>query len=318
MFKIAYGAGHDLLEAGKNFEWHLNERVARYFAEAANQYADVEIMRTDDPTGQTETRLAERCRKANEWGADFALSIHHDAGANGTSASGITAYSCYNARKAAEYRDGIYEACISAGALKGNRSNPKQEKGFKVLRLTTMPAVLMEYGFMDSTIDRDVIDTEDYAKLVAYATMEGIAKVAGLEKKTDNRVPAPAPAPTPAPDLEEVDRIQEDGIWGYATTAALQRKFGIPVDGIISHQYKPCYDKRIDSECIVEAYWEFMSSLSSRGSDTIGKLQQIVGVKDDGILGGGTIRALQAYLGVNVDGIMGRNTVKALQQWING
>lgn len=310
MFKIAYGAGHDLLEAGKNFEWHLNERVARYFAEAAAQYENVEIMRTDDPTGRTETRLSERCRKANEWGADFGLSIHHNAGANGTSAGGLMAFAYRSAyEKTYAYRDAIYDACIAAGAIRGNRAEPKANAGFYVLRYTAMPTVLMEYGFMDSTIDRDIIDTEDYAKLVAYATMEGIAKVAGLEKKAGDTVPAPAP--------EETNKIQEDGIWGYATTAALQRKFGIPVDGIISHQYKPCYDKRIDSECIVESNWEFMSTLSNRGSDTIGKLQQIVGVEDDGILGGGTIRALQAYLGVNVDGIMGCNTVKALQKWIN-
>ena len=192
MFKIAYGAGHDLLEPGKNFEWHLNERVARYFAEAAAQYDNVAILRTDDPTGQTEVRLSERCRRANNWGADFALSIHHNAGANGTSAGGLMAFAYRNAsEKAYKYRDTIYDACIEAGALRGNRANPKTTAGFYVLRYTAMPAVLMEYGFMDSTIDRDIIDTEEYAKKVAYATMEGIAKVAGLSKKTGSAAPAP-------------------------------------------------------------------------------------------------------------------------------
>ena len=36
---------------------------------------------------------------------------------------------------------------------------------------------------MDSTVDVPVILTDDYAKKVAYATMEGIAKVAGLKKR---------------------------------------------------------------------------------------------------------------------------------------
>ncbi len=226
MFKIAYGAGHDLLEAGKNFEWHLNERVARYFAEAAAQYENVEIMRTDDPTGRTETRLAERCRKSNEWGADFGLSIHHNAGANGTSAGGLMAFAYRSAyEKTYAYRDAIYDACIAAGAIRGNRAEPKANAGFYVLRYTAMPTVLMEYGFMDSTIDRDIIDTEDYAKLVAYATMEGIAKVAGLEKKTDNGVPAPQPEQTAAEyTLEQFVRevqacigARVDGIAGRET-----------------------------------------------------------------------------------------------------
>jgi N-acetylmuramoyl-L-alanine amidase len=52
-----------------------------------------------------------------------------------------------------------------------------------VLKNTKMSAVLMEYGFMDSKTDAPVILTEEYAKLVGYATMEAIAKVAGLQKK---------------------------------------------------------------------------------------------------------------------------------------
>ena len=59
VFRIAYGAGHYLHEAGKRLpqcldlagtrEWTLNDRVARYFAEAAAQYEGVELLRTDDP-----------------------------------------------------------------------------------------------------------------------------------------------------------------------------------------------------------------------------------------------------------------------------
>ena len=52
-----------------------------------------------------------------------------------------------------------------------------------MLKYTHMPAVLMEYGFMDSVVDVPVILQEEYSKKMAYATMEGIAKIAGLEKK---------------------------------------------------------------------------------------------------------------------------------------
>ena len=82
------------------------------------------------------------------------------------------------------YRDAIYNACIAAGGLKGNRANPKQTKAYTILQTFQGPGVLMEYGFMDSKTDAPVILTEAYSKLVAYATMEAIAKVAGLVKKT--------------------------------------------------------------------------------------------------------------------------------------
>ncbi len=193
MFRIAYGAGHNLytpgrrvhksLDSNETKEWVLNDRVARYFAEAAGQYEGVELLRVDDPKGQAPVDLAARCRLANEFGANVDVAFHHNGGINLGSGGGIEAYSYPGSTKGAVYRDAIYEACIAAGGLKGNRSDPKKEENFQVLRQTNAPAVLMEYGYMDSRTDAPVIITEAYSKLVAYATMEGIAKVAGLKKK---------------------------------------------------------------------------------------------------------------------------------------
>lgn len=200
-FKIAYGAGHYLYTAGKRIppeldpvetrEWVLNDRVARYFAQAAKEYQDVELLRVDDPNGEIGIDLWPRCESANQFGADFALAIHHNAGANLTDAGGVVAFSYPGSVKGAQYRDAIYDACIAAGGLRGDRAEPKQEIGFYVLKYTTMPAVLMEYGFMDSTLDAPVILQESYAKAMAYATMEAIAAVAGLQKTNpEEEIPA--------------------------------------------------------------------------------------------------------------------------------
>lgn len=223
-FKIAYGAGHYLYEAGKRLpaeldknqtrEWTLNDRVARHFAAAAAQYEGVELLRTDDPTGKTEVDLQPRCDKANAFGADFALSIHHNAGANLTNAGGIVAFSYYGSKEGAKYRDAIYDACIAAGGLKGNRWQPKTTAGFHVLKYTEMPCVLMEYGFMDSKTDYSVILDDEYSKLVAYATMEGIAKVAGLKKK----------AVAPAADSNTIYRVQVGAYKDKANADAMLQK----------------------------------------------------------------------------------------------
>lgn len=192
MFKIAYGAGHNIANANgipKNLdpnetgEWELNDRVARYFAQAAAQYEDVQLLRVDDPKGLAPIDLQKRCDAANKWGADFFLSIHHNAGINGGKGGGLVAFSCNEGTKSATYRDTIYDACIDAGGLKGDRWDGTLPTAFYVLKNTNMPAVLMEYGFMDSTTDVPVILDETYAKNMAYATMEGIAKVAGLKRK---------------------------------------------------------------------------------------------------------------------------------------
>lgn len=192
--KIAYCAGHDLNTPGKRCpdyldsketrEWVLNDRVSRYFAEAAKEYEGVELLRTDDPTGKTFIDIPDRCAKANAWGADIYVDMHHNAGINGGFGGGVVCYSYPGSVKGAKYRDAVYKAIIAAGHLKGNRSQPLQEKAFDSLYYSNMPAILIEYGFMDSRTDFPIIMTDSYAKAVAYATMEGIAKVAGLKKKT--------------------------------------------------------------------------------------------------------------------------------------
>lgn len=269
MFKIAYGAGHNRYTAGRRIpkeldtnetrEWTLNDRVAQYFAEAAAQYEGVETLRVDDPLGEEEVDLAERCKTANGWGANFFLAIHHNA-FRGTpwGGGGIVAYSFPGSDAGEMYRDAIYDACIAAGGLKGDRSAPKTTANFQVLRETYAPAVLMEYGFMDSRADAPVILSEAYAKLVACATMEGIAQAAGLQKKTQEA----QPAKTVSVELPVLARgnggytvrvLQylltgngyslpghgADGDFGAETEAAVQayqRDNGLTVDGIVGAQ----------------------------------------------------------------------------------
>lgn len=194
MFQIAYCAGHYLNTPGKRLpkgldknqtrEWTLNDRVARHFATAAEKYP-VALLRTDDESGKTFIDIPERTQKANAWGADLYLDIHHNAGIGGGAGGGVEAFCYPGSAKGKKFRDAIYSAVIAAGGLKGNRAQPLKETAFDSLLLTNMPAVLVEYGFMDSATDAPVILTDSYAKKVAYATMEAIAKVAGLDKKTE-------------------------------------------------------------------------------------------------------------------------------------
>lgn len=194
MFKLAIGAGHYLGTAGRRVpaaldkkqtrEFTLNARVAQYVEEAAQLYEDVETMRVDDPTGKVKIEVSDRCKAANDWGANFCLSIHHDAyQGKPWNGGGVTAFSAPGSGKGAIYRDAIYAAVVAAGGLKGNRATPCVAKAYAALTKTHAPAVLVEYGFMDSKVDAPVILTEEYAKAVGYATMEAVASVAGLKKK---------------------------------------------------------------------------------------------------------------------------------------
>lgn len=193
--KIAYCAGHYLGTAGKRVpkaldknqtrEWTLNDRVARYFNLAALEYDGVQTLRTDDSTGQKEVKIKNRTAKANEWGAMLYLDFHHNAGIYLGKGGGVVAISKKNDDVGKTYRDAIYAAVVAAGGLKGNRSNPTYAKNFDTMKYSKCTALIIEYGFMDSKTDYPIISTEEYAKAVAYATMEAVAAVAGLQKKQD-------------------------------------------------------------------------------------------------------------------------------------
>jgi peptidoglycan hydrolase-like protein with peptidoglycan-binding domain len=209
------------LDPNKTKEWVLNDAVARHFAEAASEYEDVELLRVDDPAGVAPVNLYKRSMKANDWGANFFLSIHHNGfEAKVWKGGGLVAFSYPGSTKGAQYRDAIYDACIKAGGLVGDRATPKATANFQVLRQTDAPAVLVEYGFMDSAVDGPVIITDAYAKAMGYATMEGIAKIAGLKKKKASTI-KPTTTSTPTQEYTLKEFIKD-----------IQKACGAAVDGI--------------------------------------------------------------------------------------
>ena len=194
-FLLALDAGHYKKTPGKRClksldpketrEWYLNDRVSDYIAERAAMYQGFNILRVDDPTGETKIELDERCNKANKANADFYLSIHHNAGIEGGSGGGVVAYSYPGSTSGADWRNALYEAVVAAGKLKGNRATPKTTENFQVLRDSKMVACLMELGFMDSRTDVPVILSAAYAKAVGYAMADCIAARVGLTPRED-------------------------------------------------------------------------------------------------------------------------------------
>lgn len=194
-FKLAIVAGHYMGTPGKRCdptldpkqtrEWWLNDRVVDYIIQGLNSY-NIDIKRLDDPTGKKDISLKERTDAANAWKADFYLSIHHNAGINGGSGGGIVAF-VYSGTKDSTtlaWQKELYNALIAKTGLKGNRSTPLAKSNLHECRETSMPAVLLELGFMDSKTDVPIILTDSFAKKCAEACVEVIVKRAGLKKKS--------------------------------------------------------------------------------------------------------------------------------------
>lgn len=263
MLKIAYCAGHDLSTPGKRVpaaldsaqtrEWVLNDRIADAFARAAERYPDIALLRTDDPLGLTPIPIAKRTQKANAWGADLYIDMHHNAGIDLGKGGGLTVFSYPGSEKGAACRDAVYAALIAAGAPKGNRSRPLREKKFLSLSKSKMPAILIEYAFMDSPSDWACICAEDYPSRMGAATLEAVATLYGAGdsaaflRQLEERGELPTLSAKKNPTHRAVEAVQKrlyqlgytqvgkaDGIAGKKFTRAVkafQKDHGCLVDG---------------------------------------------------------------------------------------
>lgn len=195
MFKIALDAGHGYYTPGKRClrsidpnetrEWWLNDRICDKVEQKLKAYGGYSLLRVDDTTGKRDIPLEERVKKANNFDADIYLSIHHNAGVSGGSGGGIISIAYTKASaKSKEYQKLIYDDLIKHTGLKGNRSNPLPLQNLFVCRETSMPAVLVECGFMDSTTDVPIILTESFAEKCANALVESLVEIGKLTKAT--------------------------------------------------------------------------------------------------------------------------------------
>lgn len=254
-FKVALSAGHYLgnpkrchksLDPNETREWWLNDRIADKLEKLLAEYNGIEVLRLDDTTGKKYISNEERARIANNWKADLYLAIHHNAADRVFNGGGITAYiHSTNAKPgAAEWQKAFYDACIKYTGLKGNRATPLARAKLRECS-QNCPSVLMELGFMDSTVDVPIILTDAYATKIAKALAEVIVERCGASKKASNGAVVTLPILVRNSRGESVRALQSllnlhgasltvDGSYGPATEKAVkefQTKNGLSVDG---------------------------------------------------------------------------------------
>lgn len=194
MRKIALTAGHYKYTAGKRIpknldknetrEWVLNDRICDKIEKKLKAYEGYELLRTDDTTGEKAISVEDRAAAANKFGAEVYISIHHNAGIDGGKGGGIVAYTYTKIDKETEaWQKELYNSLIKHTGLKGNRAQPLAKADLAECRLTAMPAILLECGFLDSATDSKIILTEEYAEKCAEAIVEVLVKRLGLKKK---------------------------------------------------------------------------------------------------------------------------------------
>lgn len=187
MAKIALDAGHGINTPGKRTpdgerEWTFNNKVVVACIKYLGGYNNATIIRLDDPTGATDVSLAARTNKANSQGADILVSCHHNAntGQWGTW-TGTETYHYPGSSAGLALARRVHPGIVGAMGL---RDRGIKSADFHVLRESNMPAILIEGGFMDSTIDIVKLRNNTVLDLTGKALADAIALHFGLSRKS--------------------------------------------------------------------------------------------------------------------------------------
>src|SRR5690606_35252816 len=164
--------------SGKTQEKTLTLDIAQRIVKYLNQYTGIEIMMSR--TTDTYLTLAQRTKMANDWGADYYVSVHINAGGGTGFESYIYEQKDKNGRiigsptqdeikKQAIIHDHIAKNIKSDGV----KDRGKKRANFHVLRESNMSAILFEYLFIDYHADRNKLLNVSFRDKLARLTAEG-------------------------------------------------------------------------------------------------------------------------------------------------
>ena len=154
---LVYAVAQDLatlLRADPNFEVRLTRNTPD------------EVLGTSNTTS-----LQTRVRLANEWPADYFISIHANASTN-PEANGTEIYTFRSSGEAYELAQDVLESIVDIMNMRdlGVKTNPT----LFVLRRTAMPAILIELGFITNTEDARKMaeDPQGFARAIYLGMLE--------------------------------------------------------------------------------------------------------------------------------------------------
>lgn len=144
---------------------------------------EVEYSRTTD----TFLKLHERANKANRAKAKVFVSVHVNSATN-TQARGVETFSYPNSAEGGKLARAIQSSIVSSKIFAHNRGT--KTANFAVLRLTNMPAALVELGFISNKLDAEILKNKQNE--MALAVAKGILNYLGIKhedkKENENKV----------------------------------------------------------------------------------------------------------------------------------
>lgn len=157
----------------KYHEKYLNLTTAEMLKSFLEGYGyKVVLTRKDD----TFIPLEERAEFANNLNTKLFVSVHYNSAPNPDAEGVEVFYYRYDTDKSRVSESKLLAQCVLDKILKNTKANSRGVKhgNFAVIRLTKMPAILVEAGFLTNTKEMEKIKTKEYQKKVAQSIAQGI------------------------------------------------------------------------------------------------------------------------------------------------
>ncbi|MET3507019.1 N-acetylmuramoyl-L-alanine amidase family protein [Halalkalibacter oceani] len=152
-----------------------------------NEYSGVQVRLSRE--NDVFIALSERARLANSWGADYFSSVHVNAG-------GGTGFESYRFNGTTSQATVANQNVLHNEIIRAVKvvDRGKKAKNFVVLRETNMPAVLLEFLFIDNSADAALLRKPAFLELCARSHAEGLANIFGLQRKGGGNVSGNKPS----------------------------------------------------------------------------------------------------------------------------
>ena len=248
-FKICLDPGHGGQGHVPNYkrgptgvrEAEVNLRVALYLRELLQEIgANVIMTRVDDAY----VSLATRSQIANESGADFFISLHHNGIDNPKTNYTSTWYhgdaddSRQSLDLARYIQQGVSDALqLPTSPAAGLYSDKLiTASGFGVLRMTECPAVLCEASFLSNPEEEARLQEDDYLRKEAYGYFLGIARYVegGFPRGVlvEPQHASVIQTKTPLLQIQVKDGLHERGAWMLKRQQIFTDSIRVKIDGV--------------------------------------------------------------------------------------
>lgn len=186
---VVIDPGHGGIDPGaigrnNTLEKDVNLKIAKQLARYLSQAGAVVVMTREEDTDLADAGfkgsllerkrqdLARRAKIAREVRADLYISIHCNADVS-PRWNGAQVFYCGTSEKSRRV------ACAIQNELKrilGNTNREAKPATYFITKQTSMPAVILEAGFLSNPGEEALLADEAYQNRVAYATFSGIVK----------------------------------------------------------------------------------------------------------------------------------------------